>query len=491
MADREHRPEDTPEEELPLDSLESITEGLPTGEEETGSMTPEEALAALIAENEAEEEREAQPDRNPGRRKRKRRDTGAAPMPDELSDRVNARTLKEGHPGIRRLINAVITVVLLFIIIVMILARVVDYKPLSAVEDGVSAAMTPIQSFFAGVTDTVTGYFRSIKRRANLESEYERVVAENEELVYDARVSEERRIQLEQYENLQVEVGANSGMSAIACAVIGRDEGNYFSTFTINRGSDDGIAPYMAVTLHGALIGYTETVSANRSTVRTIIDSEASIAGIIQSSRDQGTVRGTLGIDGTAMCRMYYLPENHLPRPGDLVVTSGVGMPFPKGIPIGTVREATRGLQGNKQYVVVLPEADFQHIEYVVVLRYQPDPEPVTAREGTRIEFVPLESKRPVPTFRSGAGNYWTTPGPASLDGTDTVTETPAPPPPPPPTPTPGPTPRLIAAPRPSSTGESLIYVIPFQPTATPSPEPTPSPTPRNTFSPDNVVLEE
>ena len=481
MADDDRRNDpEQPEEEVPVDDLESITEGLPTGEEDSDSMTPEEALAALIRET--SEEEEEPPARNPGRRKRKRREGASTPMPDELDDRVHARNLKEGHPVLRRVINTVITVLLLFIIVIMIFARIVDFKPLSAVEDGVSTAMTPIQSFFAGVTDTVTGYFRTLKRRANLEAEYNRVVAENEQLVYLAKQAESYRIRLEQYEDISAEVKATSAMQSISCSVIGRDEGNYFSTFTINRGSDDGIKPYMAVIRYGALIGYTETVSETRSTVRTIIDSEASIAGIIESSRDQGTVRGTLGIDRSPMCRMYYLPENHLPRPGDSVVTSGVGMSFPKGIPIGTVRESTRGLEGNKQYVVVEPAADFQHIEYVIVLRYQPDPEPVTAREGTRRELVPLESPRPVPTFRSGAGNYWTT-APPSADGE--VTETP--PPTATPTPEPSPSPSPTPSPTPDGTSESLTFVIYNKPTPTPSPPPTPSPTPRSTFSPGEL----
>ncbi len=107
-------------------------------------------------------------------------------------------------------------------------------------------------------------------------------------------------------------------------------------------GSNDGVADYMAVTMEGALVGYTYNVSETKSSVRTIIDSSASIAALISSTRDQGTVRGTLGVDGSAMCRMYYLPDDHLPRPGDMVVTSGVGMSFPKGIPIGTVRVCDR-----------------------------------------------------------------------------------------------------------------------------------------------------
>ena len=91
----------------------------------------------------------------------------------------------------------------------------------------------------------------------------------------------------------------------------------------------------------------------------------------------QGTVRGTLGIDGTAMCRMYYLPDDHLPRPGDEVVTSGVSMPFPKGIPIGYILETIQCTDHRDTECLVLePVVDFQHLEYVTVYRYRPSSAP-------------------------------------------------------------------------------------------------------------------
>ena len=71
-------------------------------------------------------------------------------------------------------------------------------------------------------------------------------------------------------------------------------------------------------------------------------------------------------------------------------------MSFPKGIPIGTVRESTRGMESNKQYIVVEPIADFEHIEYVIVLRYKPQAEAVQGRESaTDIEFVPIADTAP------------------------------------------------------------------------------------------------
>jgi len=281
-------------------------------------------------------------------------------------------------------------------------------------EDAVSSAVTPVQGLFSQMVDGVVDYLYKLKLRSRIELEYNKIKQENEQLIYDAMLVEELQHKLSVYETLYDEISANESMNPLVATVIGRESGNYFSVFTINKGTNDGVQDYMAVTMDGSLIGYTYNVSANKATVRTIIDSEASIAGLISSSRDQGTVRGTLGVDGTALCRMYYLPEDNLPRPGDLVVTSGVGMSFPKGIPIGTVKESTRGMESNKQFVVINPQADFQHIEYVIVLRYQPYAEEVEERSSSNdsLTLTPLNTPLPIPTVQIGNDFYQLAPTP-------------------------------------------------------------------------------
>ena len=314
--------------------------------------------------------------------RRKPQNAAPAPMPPKKKKyrRVpvdNGEETGSRHPKLRMFFLIMVTMVLLGSISMMMLRRTMmaGTEWLRLPETVVSNSVGPVQNFFSGLSEYVFGYFRDLKYRANLEEQYQKVVAENEQLAIIAAFAEEYKRQLSMYEAMieEINMGSNRELNPIICQVIGREQGNYFSTFTINQGSRAGIEPYMAVTISGALVGYTEEVYENSATVRTIIDSGASIAGLIQSSRDQGIISGTLGIDGTAMCRMYYLPEDHLPRPGDIVVTSGIGMSFPKGIPIGTVRESTRGTDANKKYVVVEPSADFQHLEYVIVYRYKPE----------------------------------------------------------------------------------------------------------------------
>lgn len=311
-----------------------------------------------------------------------------------------------------------------------LLKLITGNEMLAIPENGVAAVVTPLQSGFASVVNWISDYFYTLKLRSRLELEYNNLRQENEQLTYQAMLAEELQHKLSVYENLFDEVSDNEQLNPLVATVIGRESGNYFSVFTINKGTRDGIKDYMAVTMSGALVGYTYNTKATSASVRTIIDSEASIAGLISTSRDQGTVRGTLGIDGQPMCRMYYLPEENLPRPGDQVVTSGVGMSFPKGIPIGTVRESTRGMESNKQYIVVEPSADFQHIEYVIVLRYQPEAEAVEDRSSSTdsLTLVPLETILPVPTVLIGSDTYQLAPSPTpSPEPTLAHDETPAP----------------------------------------------------------------
>ncbi len=311
-----------------------------------------------------------------------------------------------------------------------LLKLITGNEMLAIPENGVAAVVTPLQSGFASVVNWISDYFYTLKLRSRLELEYNNLRQENEQLTYQAMLAEELQHKLSVYENLFDEVSDNEQLNPLVATVIGRESGNYFSVFTINKGARDGIQDYMAVTMNGALVGYTYNTKTTSASVRTIIDSEASIAGLISTSRDQGTVRGTLGIDGQPMCRMYYLPEENLPRPGDQVVTSGVGMSFPKGIPIGTVRESTRGMESNKQYIVVEPSADFQHIEYVIVLRYQPEAEAVEDRSSSTdsLTLVPLETILPVPTVLIGSDTYQLAPSPTpSPEPTLAPDETPAP----------------------------------------------------------------
>ena len=348
----------------------------------------------------------------------------------------------------------------------------------------ITGLIAPVQNVFSDVTDSVVTYLRTLKIRGNIEYEYEQLLIKLDDMANDTAIMEELRRENESLRDLLDEQNANPQMNGLFAQVIGTVGNNYFSTLTLNVGTANGVTDYMAVVDNGGLVGVTYNTREHSCSVRCIIDSDCTVAGLVQSSRDQGSVKGTLGTNGEPMCRMYYLPDNSLPRPGDVVVTSGVGLEFPKGIPIGYIRESTRGMEDNKSYVVLEPVVDFQHLEYVTVYRYRPSyAENAQARTSTSqtIALEPLATARPIPSFEmEGLSDFMYS---ATTTPDSAAEETPAPTEPPEGTPTPAPTPDPDATPVP----ENLEYHAMDRSgaTATPSPRPTYTPTPSPSPTPD------
>ncbi len=344
----------------------------------------------------------------------------------------------------------------------------------------VSTVMTPVQRVFSGFTDSVAEYLRMLKIRGNLEYEYNQLLIKLDQMANDQAIMEELRYENLSLQSLAREQDAHKDLDPIGARVIGKVGNNYFSTLTLNVGSSQGVRDYMAVVSNGGLVGVTYNTKENECNVRCIIDSDCTVAGLVRSSRDQGSVKGTLGSTGEAMCRMYYLPDNSLPRPNDEVVTSGVGLEFPRGIPIGYVRESTRGMEDNKSYVVLEPVVDFQHLEFVTVYRYRPPyAESAQARTNAsqNITLEPHETERPVPEFQQeNASDFMggTKAGPSDSpdSGESGVTAAPGA------TALPGATP----TPKPDISGTQLPPTLEY--VAVDMSGATPSPTPRPTFTP-------
>ncbi len=266
----------------------------------------------------------------------------------------------------------------------------------SIVELMTSFIISPFQRAVSSVTSAVSGYMYRLKLRSNIEYEYNQLKAQNDELILRTILYEELQEENAQLRALLGEYEGKAEMNPVLARVIASETGNYFSTFTLNKGKNDGIDTQMAVITAQGLIGYTYEVFPDTSKVITIVDDQASLAALIESSRDQGAIKGTLGSTGEPMCRMYYLSADSVPRPGDRVITSGVGVSFPKGLLIGYVRESTRAIEDNKHYIVVEPAADFEHIENVLVLRYYAEVEQMPDNyDNTEIIIAPVATARP------------------------------------------------------------------------------------------------
>ncbi|GHU73021.1 hypothetical protein AGMMS49992_10290 [Clostridia bacterium] len=273
----------------------------------------------------------------------------------------------------------------------------------------ITSVIKPVESAAAWLTARASMAIENWRFRRMLESEYTRVVNENEQLVYASLFNAYLEAENQRLNGLLGEYEARQTMNPVLARVVSKESGNWFSQFTLDKGSADGLAEGMAVINTDGLIGVVYELTEHTANVVSIIDSRSSIGGMIASTRDQGIIKGTLGVEDTASCRMYYLPVGIIPRPGDEVQTSGVmttgveqasvAEHLPKGLKIGVVRESTRHMDENKNYIVVEPYVDFMHLEEVLVLVYQADPETMPVADDGQLSYTPvaLDTPRPSP----------------------------------------------------------------------------------------------
>lgn len=154
----------------------------------------------------------------------------------------------------------------------------------------------------------------------------------------------------------------------VAATVIGEDVTPWFRTLTIDKGADSGIREGMAVLAAGGVLGQTIKVTAGTSRVLLLTDHASGIAATIQRSRARGVVKGK----GENLCSLEFAMREEDVTVGDLVVTSGIGGVFTKGLPIGTVTMVKKGQYGIFQTVTIRPAVNTANLEEVLVVLRAP-----------------------------------------------------------------------------------------------------------------------
>jgi rod shape-determining protein MreC len=155
-----------------------------------------------------------------------------------------------------------------------------------------------------------------------------------------------------------------SQLASLGARVIQRSAGSWEGVIVIDRGSEDGIEAGMPVIAAGGLVGQVAEVSGHSSRVRLITDQRSGVAAMIQSSRVLGVARGS--IDGAIT--LGFVERTALPVPGDVVITSGLGGVYPKGIVVGQVTSVDDRRGELYPRIGVESRLDIGRLEEVLVL---------------------------------------------------------------------------------------------------------------------------
>ncbi len=156
--------------------------------------------------------------------------------------------------------------------------------------------------------------------------------------------------------------------SKVAARVVSKDTSNYFCTFTIDKGSNDGIAVDMNVIADGGLVGIVTSVGPSYSTVMSIIDDSSNVSAMVLSTSDICYIRGDLQLMNDGLLHLEKLNKDVEVENGAKIVTSHVSSKYLQGILIGYVTEITTDSNNLTKSGYISPVVDFEHLQNVLVI---------------------------------------------------------------------------------------------------------------------------
>lgn len=226
----------------------------------------------------------------------------------------------------------------------------------------------PVQKAYHYASNGITNFFShfgDISQLREENSELHNKIARLEETIkrYESYKVENERLHTlldlkDTYKNFQLE----------AANIIGRDSSRWFLTFTIDKGTDNGINMTDTVITNEGLVGHITDIGTDWARITTILDSQSTVAVVVERTEDIAMVDGDIDLSENGLCKMTYIPKDSVVTIGDVVQTSGLGGVYPKGIKVGKIVKIHSDNQGVSQYAEVSPSVNFDKIHEVMVI---------------------------------------------------------------------------------------------------------------------------
>lgn len=260
-------------------------------------------------------------------------------------------------------IRPLIVLCLVSILLLTFYIREGESGPIHSVRGAVSVVTTPVRVLgslvatpFNAAGNVMGNLTASQETLSELREQNAELTAQVAELSESKKTSE----RLESLLNLQ----STYSLTSTAARIIGNSSDAWSRVVTIDKGTAAGFSCGMAVCNSGGVIGQIVEVSATTSTVQLITDEGSGVSAMIQSTRAQGMLQGQP--DGSL--RLSYVSTESDVKVGDIVITSGIGGVYPKGLPLGTVSSVEKSDNDVYYTIVVRAQSTAENNEEVLVI---------------------------------------------------------------------------------------------------------------------------
>lgn len=239
----------------------------------------------------------------------------------------------------------------------------------SPIEKSFSYVIIPIQKGVNFFGDWVIDKVDFVKNINELETMNEVLTDEVDKLRFENKLLAQDKVELTRLRTLLELKEKYADYPTIGARVIGKDPGNWYNVFLIDKGTNNGLKVDLVVMAGSGLVGRIIEVGPNYSKVLSIIDDTSNVSSKVFRTSDLCIVRGEKQYMENGLCKVEYLEESANVVEGDEIVTSHLGTIYPPGILIGTIKDIKKEPHELIKYAILEPVVDFKHLEEVLVIQ--------------------------------------------------------------------------------------------------------------------------
>jgi len=257
-----------------------------------------------------------------------------------------------------------------------------DPKELSGPDRFIVRIATPVQYAAATLARGVSNLWGDYIYLVDVKDDNARLRSEN------ARLREKvRKLESHEDENRRLrrllDLKSSAKADVVSAQVIGKNTNEFFRVMrvTLDREARD-VGPNLPVLAADGVVGTTLKSAGDTVDVRLVVDAGSGVDVVVERTGARGFIRG-VGDESKYACEVQYVQRTDEVEVGDLLVTSGVGRRFPRGIPVATVTQVLKRDFGIYQQVIAAPAVDFSRLSEVLIVISPPgDDQPQQAQKG-------------------------------------------------------------------------------------------------------------
>lgn len=252
------------------------------------------------------------------------------------------------------------------VLMVVTISTDVLNKPLNTV---VGYIVVPFQQGISNVGGWLSRRSEELVQIRQLLEENQRLKEQVDELLVENTLLQQDKSELVRLQELYKMDTQYDSYEKVGAGIISRDTGNWYSSFVIDKGEEDGLKLDMNVIADGGLVGRITTIGPNWAKVTSIIADNANVSAKTLSTSDTMIVSGDLEAMKEGVIRFSQLVDSaNVVAEGDKVVTSHISDKYLPNILIGYVYSIQADSNNLTKSGYLSPAVDFEHLEEVLVI---------------------------------------------------------------------------------------------------------------------------